>query len=67
MKPVFLKDVKKGTFFTLRPIEEPSESQVFVRGEYDRFEKKFDCYRWSDINDWRLWSGNKVVYVGFTF
>ena len=39
-RPKKLKNVKQGEYFTLRPIAEPKESQVYIRGEYDRYEKK---------------------------
>ena len=31
MEQKLLKDVKKGEFFTKKPIEEPKENQVFIR------------------------------------
>ena len=60
-------DLKKGDFFTLRPIEEPKESQVWIRGEYDRSEKRYECQRFDDINTFCYLPGNKEVYTGFTF
>ena len=39
MEEKLLKDVKKGEFFTKKPIEEPKETQVFIRVEYDRGER----------------------------
>lgn len=62
-----LKDLKKGEYFTLKPIEEPKENQVFIRGEYDRTEKKFECGKFSDINYTRYINGNREVYTEFTF
>lgn len=37
-----LKELKKGDFFTKKAISDPSESQVWVRGDYDRSAKKYD-------------------------
>jgi hypothetical protein len=62
-----LKDLKKGEYFTLKPIEEPKENQVYIRGEYDRTEKKFECGKFSDINYTRYLSGKTEVYTDFTF
>lgn len=62
-----LKDLKLGEYFTLKPIEYPTESQVYVRGEYDRSEKKYDCGKFSDISYSRMFDGNKEVYTDFTF
>ena len=62
-----LRDLKKGEFFTLRPIAEPQEKQVYIRGEYDRSTKKYTCTRFSDISDGRDFSGSRDVYTDFTF
>lgn len=62
-----IRDLKRGEYFTLKPIEEPKESQVYIRTEYDRSEGKYWCQKWYDICSGRYFSGDKVVYVGFTF
>ena len=62
-----LKELKQGDWFTLKPIEAPKESQVYIRGEYDRTEKKYDCGKFSDISYSRLLKGDTEVYTDFTF
>jgi hypothetical protein len=62
-----LKELKQGDWFTLKPIENPKESQVYIRGEYDRTEKKYDCGKFSDISYSRLLKGDTEVYTDFTF
>lgn len=62
-----LKDLKIGEYFTLKPIEEPKENQVYIRGEYDRNEKKYECGKFSDISYTRYIDGNREVYTDFTF
>ena len=62
-----IKDLKKGEYFTLKPYSEPTENQVYVRGEYDRSERKYECGKFSDISYSRLLKGNTVVYTDFTF
>ena len=62
-----VKDLVSGTYFTLREIEEPKENQVFIRGEYDRTTKKYECSRFSDISETRLLKGDKEVSIDFTF
>lgn len=62
-----IKDLKKGDYFTIKPIENPTESQVYVRGDYDRADKKYCCCKFSDINSERLFKGDKEVFVDFTF
>ena len=67
MEQKLLKDLKKGEFFTKKPIEEPKETQVFIRGEYDRGERKYEISRFSDFCDIAFLKGTAKVYVGFTF
>ena len=68
MTDVMLKDVKKGGYFTLKPIEDPKESQVYVKGDYDRSSKKFECQKFTDIwGNGRLLKGTTKVYIDFTF
>ena len=62
-----IKDLKKGEFFTLKPIAEPKESQVYIRGEYDRSERKYWAQKFSDIGDGKYLDGNRTVYTDFTF
>lgn len=62
-----IKDLKIGDYFTIKPIEEPKETQVYIRGEYDRSSKKYCCGRFDDISYSRDFSGSKEVYTKFTF
>ena len=62
-----VKQLKQGEWFTLKPISEPKESQVFVRGEYDRSAKKYECGKFSDISYSRLIKGDTEVYTDFVF
>lgn len=67
MKAKLIKDLKPGEYFTTKPIETPSESQVWVRDGYCRDVKKYEVYKFADIGVWRLWKGSRVVYVDFEF
>ena len=62
-----IRDLKQGEFFTLRPIAEPTENQVYIRGAYDRSARKYECGKFSDISYSRLFNGSKMVYTDFTF
>ena len=62
-----IKDIKKGEFFTLKAISEPKESQVYIRGEYSREAKKYNCYKFDDVNNERLFDGNKEVFIDMIF
>lgn len=62
-----IKDLKKGAFFTCKPIEYPNENQVWVRGEYDRETKTYSCTRFSNFCDEHMMKGDKTVYTEFVF
>ena len=64
-----IKQIKKGDFFVLKPHNETEakESEVYIRGEYDRTEKKYECQKWNDICSTRYFKGDKEVYQDFIF
>lgn len=62
-----IKDLKKGEWFTLKPIEEPKESQVWELQGYDPSDKMYWAIRWSNISDSRDFKGDREVYTDFTF
>lgn len=62
-----IRSLKPGEFFTLRPIENPTESQVYIRGPYDRSARKYECGKFADVSVSRLFNGDKMVYIEFTF
>lgn len=66
-KPVPLKSLKKGDWFTLKPIAEPKDNQVYIKDDYDREEKKFMCGRCDDISYTKYLSGDKLVYTDFIY
>lgn len=68
METKTIKQLKKGEFFTLKDYgENPPEARVYIRGEYERSEKKYECEKFSDFCAYSLFKGSRVVYVGFTF
>lgn len=64
---MILKELKKGDFFTKKNIAEPKDSQVWIRGEYDKFSKKYVITRFNDFCDTQLMRGDKEVFVDFCF
>ena len=62
-----LKDLKIGDYFVLKSVSEAKESQVYIRGEYDRSSKKYLCGKFVDISYYRLLKGDTEVYTDFTF
>ena len=62
-----MKELKKGEWFTLKPIECPKESQVYIKSDYDRSERAYWSTKWSDIGDGKFIKGERIVYVDFEF
>ncbi|MSA03725.1 hypothetical protein GKG47_20180 [Lactonifactor sp. BIOML-A3] len=62
-----LKDLKIGSYFTLKEIENPKAEQVYIRGEYDRSSKSFSCEKFSDTNSERFFRSDKEVFTDFIF
>lgn len=64
-----LKELKKGDLFALKAHGEHhvSDSQVYIKGEFDRSIKKYDCGRADDISYSRYFDGNKTVYTDFVY
>lgn len=62
-----INDLKMGDFFTKKAVEYPTERQVFIRGEYDRSTKKYECTRFDDINTVCYLDGKKEVFTDFIF
>lgn len=62
-----MKELKKGEWFTLKPIQNPRESQVYIRSDYDPSERKYWATKWSDIGDGKYISGDREVYTDFEF
>lgn len=66
-KQTTVRDLKAGAFFTLRPVEFPRESQVFIRREYDRAERKYWAQRFDDIGAGKYLKPTTPVYTDFIF
>lgn len=66
-KAVPLKSLKKGAWFTIKPIAEPTDKQVYIKDDYDREEKKFMCGRCDDISYSTYFKGDKMVYDDSNF
>ena len=62
-----IKEMRKGAFFTKKLIDEPKESQVWIRGDYDRSQRKYECQRFDDSNKFCYLDGDREVYTEPTF
>lgn len=67
MKLRELKTKAPDNWFTLKPIEYPKDTQVYVKDFYDKSVKKYWCYKFSDVNSGRYISGDKEVFTDFIF
>lgn len=62
-----IRDLKKGDWFTLKPIPEPKGSQVYIRDAYNKSSRKYVAIHWNDICSSRLLKPDTIVYTDFTF
>lgn len=60
MRKTELKNVKRDEFFRLANSE---NAPLWMRGEYDRSRKKYECYKFDDINHWVDFRGVRLVFV----
>lgn len=67
METTTIKQLKQGDFFTLQPCDDAKESRVWVRGPFNRSTKRYDCYKFSDVNHYHSFSPNLIVYTDFIF
>lgn len=69
MEATKLRNLKKGDYFTLKPIEEPTEDQVYIKGDFIRLERfnRYSCTKFSNINVERFLKGDTPVYTDFIF
>lgn len=62
-----IKELKKGDFFTKKELDAPKDSQVWIRGDYDRSSKRYERQRFDDACSFCYLPGTKEVFTGFTF
>ena len=67
MEPKTVRDLKKGEYFTRKPVENPTEKQVWVRGEYDRSARGYECINFADVGYTLILKGCAKAYTDFTF
>lgn len=59
-----IKDLKFGDFFRLKDSE---TSPVWVREEYFRDCRRYNCHKFDDVNHEKLFKGTQFVFVDFSF
>lgn len=60
MKKIELRKVKKNDFFRLTNSE---CAPLWVRDDYDRSTKKYEVYKYDDVNHWSECKGTRIVFV----
>lgn len=63
MQNVTIKNVKPGDYIKRKA----DAKAVYVKGEYCRTSKAFECYDADDINKTIMIKSDKLVFVGFTY
>jgi len=66
VKETTLRQVKADDWFTLKPIPEPKESQVWIKNFYNREDRTYTCTRYDGGGE-RYLKGDRKVYVDFYF
>lgn len=64
MRQAQLRELKKGDFFRLSSSD---TAPVWVRGEYNRSTKKYECYKFDDVNHWAELTSTRKVTTDFEF
>ena len=62
-----IQELKKGEYFTIKPIEEPRESQVFVYDGHDRSLRRYIGIKFNNISLDRAFKKDTEVYTDFIF
>ena len=60
MKTIKVKDLRAGQLFKLRDNE---NSLDWVKGYYDRKTKKYECYKYNDVNHEIFLDGTREVFT----
>lgn len=62
-----IRELKKGEYFTRKPIDNPKDSQVYIKGDFDRSTRSYICIRFDDISRSISLPGDKQIYTDFVF
>lgn len=64
MRQAQLRELGEGELFRFSPSE---TAPVWVRGEYNRSSRKYECYKYDDVNHWGEYNGTRVITTDFEF
>lgn len=60
MEATTIKQVKKGDYFRFKDDE---NAPIWVRSDYNRSTKKYECYKYEDVNHFLECKGERKVYL----
>jgi hypothetical protein len=63
MKQVLIKDAAKGEYIKRKA----DANTVYVKGDYDRSTKSFECHAFDDVCKFIYIKANKEIFVGFDY
>lgn len=63
MEKTLIENIKVGEYFK----KKPDGKTVYIRDKYVQGMKKYECYKFDDVNDLCYLKKGSVVYIGFTF
>lgn len=63
-KHVQLRQVKQGDYFRLA---DTPTAPVWVREDYNRSTRKYECYKYNDINHLGEFNGTRLVVTDFIY
>lgn len=59
-----IRDMELGEFFRLSASD---HAPVWVRGEYNRSTRKYECYKYDNVNYWSEFNGTRVALTDIEF
>lgn len=65
--PRKISELRDGEMFTRKPIDNPKDSQVYIKHAYDRSAKCYPCTCWGDVNKEIFLKSTADVYTEYTF
>jgi hypothetical protein len=64
MNQTTIKQTPRREYFKLRATD---TARVWVRGDYDRATKRYECQAADDMNEFCYLKGTRAVFIGFTY
>lgn len=62
-----IETLKKGDFFTINPLENPTEKQVYIFDGYNRSTRNYSSYKFNDVNEYREFKKERSFLLNLLF